>query len=111
MRTELAPLEPGRVVAGAQQIVDAITIVAVLEAAEDVEVGAHLGQSLGLVEGDVMLLAVLDNGVDDQAGLGQGQGGDVLELAQLQLLAGLFVAGSLALGTAAALGVAHGGWC
>lgn len=95
-RTELGALKASKVVAGAQQIVNRVAVLAVLEAREDVEVGAHLGEGLGLVEADLVLLAVLDNGIDDQAGLGEGEGGDVLELAQLELEAGLLVAGSIA---------------
>lgn len=54
-----------------------------------------------------MLLAVLDDGVNNQTRLGEGQGGDVLELAQLELDTSLLVAG----GIAAAASRRHCGGC
>lgn len=81
-RTDLRPLELVQVLVRAEQALDGLDVLLLLEARKGVEVVDGLGEDLGLLEALAVVAPLGDQRVDDERRLGQRQRVDVLELAQ-----------------------------
>lgn len=118
-RTQEGLLDRGQLGVGVEHGVDGVQALLLLVAGEVVEVVEEVGDG-GVVVVDavaqrvalgVLVLAALVDGGDDGAGLGDGQGVHILEVAQLDLVAHLLLLGDGRLGArdeARRLGVVDG---
>lgn len=98
LHTDLRPLELVQVLVRAEQALDGLDVLLLLEARKGVEVVDGLGEDLGLLEALAVVAPLRDQGVDDERRLGQRQRVDVLELAEDHVRADVLVARGQGLG-------------
>lgn len=96
----------------AQQALDSLDILLLLEARKGVKIVDGLGQNLRLLEPLAVVAALGDQRIDDERGFGQRECIDAFKFTELELHTGLFVAagwGSRARSRSALGAVLHSG--
>lgn len=99
LHTDLRPLELVQVLVRAEQALDGLDVLFLLEAGEGIEVVDGLGEDLGLLEALAVVATLCDQRVDNERGLGERERVDVLELAEDNVGADILVARGQGLGS------------
>lgn len=98
-RTDLRSLKLVKLLLRAEQALHGLDVLLLLEARKGGEVVDGLCEDLGLLEVLAIVATLCDQGVDDEVGLGEGQGVDALELAELDVIGSLLLAWGCRLGS------------